>query len=524
MTLDSEGRCVIIEFPAFVLIGMYSPANTAESRTEFRLGYLQLLDIRVRNLVAMGKEVILTGDLNVIRSARDVANLADNLKKDGISVEEFMSAPARRLFNQFVFGGEVRGAREDDLRDPVMWDLCREFHPDREGMFTHWDTKKNLRPANNGTRIDYVLCTSGIKDWFCDANIQEGLMGSDHCPVFGVLKDKVNFYGDDVALWDVMNPKGVFENGERKREWSQKDMLPLSARLIPEFDRRRSIRDMFMKKASKSKAETQPQAREEKTSALDYSDKAAPNTAAPNPGVSQTMPSTPRKDKTPTKNSDASIVTYKTPTKSPTKKRAVPVSPSSNPQPKRSRLSLDSKTTNKSKIDPSQRTIKGFFKPTAVAEQKQPAGSSVIAEEQVTTPTRSETSAPVPAAQALQQNTASFETPNPAPTETVQTSPEKLFDSVQAKEDWSKLLGKRVPPRCEHKEPCISLVTKKPGVNCGKYLPSIVPEKRPSVPWELTNANVSWTRPLLLHLPSTAGSFRRKRTCHGMAVPNIYME
>jgi AP endonuclease-2 len=42
-----------------------------------------------------------------------------------------------------------------------------------------------------------------------------------------------------------------------------------------------------------------------------------------------------------------------------------------------------------------------------------------------------------------------------------------VFDPIEAKESWSKLLGKRVVPRCEHNEPCISLTTKKPGVNCG---------------------------------------------------------
>jgi AP endonuclease-2 len=40
---------------------------------------------------------------------------------------------------------------------------------------------------------------------------------------------------------DVMNPAN-----------SPKDLLPTSARLIPEFNRRRSIRDMFVKKATPS--------------------------------------------------------------------------------------------------------------------------------------------------------------------------------------------------------------------------------------------------------------------------------
>lgn len=46
-----------------------------------------------------------------------------------------------------------------------------------------------------------------------------------------------------------MNPPGTFINGERQRGYSIKDQLPLSGRLIPEFDRRRNIKDMFSRRA-----------------------------------------------------------------------------------------------------------------------------------------------------------------------------------------------------------------------------------------------------------------------------------
>lgn len=47
---------------------------------------------------------------------------------------------------------------------------------------------------------------------------------------------------------------------------------------------------------------------------------------------------------------------------------------------------------------------------------------------------------------------------------------ETVFDPIEAKESWSKLLGKRIVPKCEHGEDCISLVTKKSGMNRGKQL------------------------------------------------------
>ena len=165
-----------MEFPAFVLFGVYSPANRDESRDEFRLGFLSLLDARVRNLIAMGKRVVLTGDLNISREELDTANAESSMRKNGLTAQEYISTPARRLFNQLLEGGKVIGARDEGREEAVMWDICRAFHRSRKGMFTCWEQKINARPGNCGARIDYVLCSMAMKDWFSDSNIQEGLM------------------------------------------------------------------------------------------------------------------------------------------------------------------------------------------------------------------------------------------------------------------------------------------------------------------------------------------------------------
>ena len=48
-----------------------------------------------------------------------------------------------------------------------------------------------------------------------------------------------------------MNPPGMFVNGNRQRQYSANvDILPMSARLIPEFTGRRNIRDMFTRAPS----------------------------------------------------------------------------------------------------------------------------------------------------------------------------------------------------------------------------------------------------------------------------------
>jgi len=177
-TIDSEGRCVILEFPAFVLLGVYSPANRDESRDDFRLGFLDLLDARIRNLVAMGKRVILTGDLNISKEPFDTANPDAAMRKNAMTVDEYISTPSRRFFNQLLEDGKVIGQRDQGRENPVMWDICRGFHSTRSGMFTCWEQKVNARPGNHGSRIDYVLCDLSMKNWFSDSNIQEGLMVS----------------------------------------------------------------------------------------------------------------------------------------------------------------------------------------------------------------------------------------------------------------------------------------------------------------------------------------------------------
>ncbi|KAI3327280.1 DNA lyase [Xylariaceae sp. AK1471] len=443
LTLDSEGRCVILEFSAFVLIGTYSPANRDESRDDFRLGYMEALDVRVRNLVAMGKRVIVTGDLNVVRDAMDTANLLERLRKEEMTVADFFSAPSRRIFNRLLFEGNVIGPRDEDRENPVLWDLGRLFHPTREGMFTCWDTKKNTRPGNFGSRIDYVLCSDDMKSWFIDSNIQEGLMGSDHCPVFAVLNDIVQIDGVEVCIKDIMNPPGVFKDGKRLREWSIKDLLPLSAKLIPEFDRRQSIKDMFFKKPGKPK-NIPVLSQETSTSQVDDSEQSLA-TETPRAVDSQPPPST-APAPSPVRSSSGGL------------KRTPSVSAAPNKLQKKARGGLSREPSTKG-----QSNLMGFFKPKATdsvtkkpeEESLSPANGLDGIVEVGTSYTLIESEKP----KTDIDDTKS----NPTP-----SSPENVFDPIQAKESWSKLLGKRIVPKCEHGQDCISLVTKKSGMNRGR--------------------------------------------------------
>ncbi|KAL8695855.1 MAG: hypothetical protein Q9224_003116, partial [Gallowayella concinna] len=481
-TLDSEGRCVILEFPAFVLFGLYSPANRDETRDDFRLGFLDVLDARIRNLVAMGKRVIVTGDLNISREELDTANAEASMRKNGYTVEEYISTPARRMFNQLLEGGKVIGEKDQGREKAIMWDACRGFHPKRKGMFTCWEQKVNARPGNYGARIDYVLSSLDMKTWFSNSNIQEGLMGSDHCPVFAVLKDQVEVNGEMVHTIDMMNPPGMFLHGIRQREYSVRDMLPSSGKLIPEFDGRRNIKDMFTRRPVLAKTQSAA------TSSTDLEQESGKASETIHSIIEQSSQ---------TESRGAFPRTSKDVVPSVAGKRRPSTASSTNRPCKRSKSAASNPaipTNNKG-----QQSLKGFFKSTAAANDSPAAPSPP---QQAESQTGSNSNLVLEAALALNPNPDSA-APSTQTSEakslgsTSPTSPlanrgaclngirsargspskdggaiedsDMVHDPIESKESWSKLFTKPAAPRCEgHDEPCKTMLTKKSGMNCGR--------------------------------------------------------
>ncbi|KAF3482313.1 ap endonuclease [Arthroderma uncinatum] len=432
-TLDSEGRCLILEFPAFVLIGVYCPADRDEARDDFRLGFLNVLDARVRNLIKIGKRVILTGDLNISGAAIDSAPALERIRKNTETEEEYTSTPSRCLFNRLVRRGSSTGCKDDDETPPVLRDLCREFHPDRAGMYTVWNQKVNGRPGNFGARIDYVLCSEDIRDWFVESNIQEGLMGSDHCPVYASMSDKVLLDGKEVHTLDIMNPEGAFKDGIPQPRSAKLTPLPLSGKLIPEFNHRRNIKDMFRNHSlSRTNSEVKVPADDESRAVSEASDSGT-----------QSKNTTEGKN-TPTTMNPPSKRSYSNTSR---------VSPSKRP---------------KLKGRPSghrgngQQTLAGFFK----AERPMNATNEGYAPASISS-SEGPQSGVQPALRDEQSVTA--EATALVPDEFPKISPDSPAFSCSPIESWSKVFTKKPVPKCEgHDEDCISLVTKKPGINCGR--------------------------------------------------------
>lgn len=267
--IDSEGRCLILEFPLFVLINVYCPARRNQERTGYRNTFLLALDARIRNLAAAGKNVVLLGDLNITRDQLDTAGIWDHKGTKSVTEAlEFdtchMTMRAPKLLNQLLLNSRQINELgmpfiedEKKRRPPVLCDTGRELHPTRTGMFTCWDTRKNHRPANYGSRIDYIACSPKIMQLVQEAEIQPQLHGSDHCPVYIVLRDSLADPEDTAEqpshIFDYLNPPGRFVNGKsmlpEDKDAALLKRFPQSGRRLPQFSNRRHIGNMFRQAA-----------------------------------------------------------------------------------------------------------------------------------------------------------------------------------------------------------------------------------------------------------------------------------
>ncbi|KAF9984790.1 Class II abasic (AP) endonuclease, partial [Modicella reniformis] len=202
--LDTEGRGLVLDFGLYVLFNLYCPNETDETRLPFKMDYYHLLEARVRALLKEGREIIVVGDMNVIPTELDHCDPAKWKKESGEN--DFTNTPPRRWFNNFL------------APTGPMTDLLRVFHKDEPGAFTCWNTKINARPSNYGTRLDYILVTSGLLPWFKSCDRKPHVVGSDHCPVVAEmfseislekLEDNVNQNGQNVQrLQDMLDSYG----------------------------------------------------------------------------------------------------------------------------------------------------------------------------------------------------------------------------------------------------------------------------------------------------------------------------
>lgn len=119
LSLDLEGRALVLDFGLFVLINLYCPNQGSDTRFSYKMNYHLMLQERVRGLMAAGRHVVVVGDLNVCAAPIDHCDghLPSNLST-------FWDHSARAWLRDWLAP-----------RGPLI-DVLRMFWPDRKGMYT----------------------------------------------------------------------------------------------------------------------------------------------------------------------------------------------------------------------------------------------------------------------------------------------------------------------------------------------------------------------------------------------------
>ena len=168
--LDTEGRCITLEYPNFFLVNCYTPnAQDGLKRLDHRMAWDDVYRNRLKALDAQ-KPVIACADFNVAHEEIDLKNPGPNRGNAGFSDEE------RAKFTQLLQAG--------------FTDTFRSCNPDVKGVYSWWSYRFNARKNNAGWRIDYFLVSDRLKDQVTDTPIYSEVFGSDHCPV-GLLIDLI---------------------------------------------------------------------------------------------------------------------------------------------------------------------------------------------------------------------------------------------------------------------------------------------------------------------------------------------
>lgn len=160
---DDEGRVLVARFADLYIISAYFPnSQDAGKRLDYKLRFCEAMLEHCNEIVAQGGNVILCGDYNIAHKPIDLANPEANEGNPGYLPEE------RAFMTKFLDAGYV--------------DCFRKFCTEPE-HYTWWSYRTRARERNVGWRLDYTCVNKGFEAHVLWAEILDGVMGSDHCPV-----------------------------------------------------------------------------------------------------------------------------------------------------------------------------------------------------------------------------------------------------------------------------------------------------------------------------------------------------
>ncbi len=167
---DAEGRIIELDLGDFIFFNIYFPnGQMSEERLQYKLNFYDEFFDYAGKLRKKGRSLVICGDYNTAHNEIDLKNPKANEKRSGFLRIE------RDWLDRIVADGYV--------------DTFRTLYPETV-KYSWWSYRFKARDRNAGWRIDYFFVTPDMmeKGWVKDAVIENGIFGSDHCPVGLILE------------------------------------------------------------------------------------------------------------------------------------------------------------------------------------------------------------------------------------------------------------------------------------------------------------------------------------------------
>lgn len=159
---DDEGRYIEARFGNLSVVSLYFPSGSSgDERQQFKFRAMEWIAPIFDTWLKSGRDYVICGDWNIVRSEKDIRNWKSNQKNSGCLPEE------RAWLNGLVEAGWT--------------DSYRTLHPEGED-YTWWSNRGRARENNVGWRIDYQIATPSLRERLKACSIYLDERFSDHAP------------------------------------------------------------------------------------------------------------------------------------------------------------------------------------------------------------------------------------------------------------------------------------------------------------------------------------------------------
>ena len=171
---DDEGRYIEARYGTLSVVSFYIPSGSSgEERQGFKFEVMAWLKPILDGWLASGREYVLCGDWNIVRSRLDIRNWSSNQKNSGC-------LPSERAW----LNAQIAADEGSDGTPPAKngWvDTYRTLRPEGQD-YTWWSNRGAARANDVGWRIDYQFVTPSLRARLEACSIHPQPRFSDHAP------------------------------------------------------------------------------------------------------------------------------------------------------------------------------------------------------------------------------------------------------------------------------------------------------------------------------------------------------